>query len=155
MCICSICRYKGKFLVIFACVFMISRWLSTQGIIPPGYVQSNQKSGQSYKLSFVVSKTYPPNRLISQLLRYNDNTFTGYDLIYKHKCRYLEHFDVILKFFPTQVMAVFNKIFWKIDLLHSQYSGIVLFFHRGRFYCGIGEPENIINLCKGVLLCFY
>ncbi len=52
-------------------------------------------------------------------------------------------------------MAVFNKIFWKIGLLHLQYSGIVLFFHRGRFHCGIGKPENIINFCKGVLLCFY
>ena len=92
---------------------------------------------------------------MSQLLLYKDDTFAGFDLIYKHKCRYLVHFDNILTFFLAPVMAVFNKIFWKIGLLHLQYSGIVLFFHRGCFHCGTVEPENIINLCKGVLLCFY
>jgi hypothetical protein len=70
---------------------------------------------------------------MSQLLHYKDNTFAGFDLIYKHKCRYLEHFDSVFTSFLTPVIAVFNKIFWKIGLLHSQYSGIVLFFHRARF----------------------
>jgi len=70
---------------------------------------------------------------MSQLLCYKDNTFAGSELIYKLKRQYLEHFNVILTFFLTPVMTLFNKIFWKIGLMHSQYSGIVLFFHRARF----------------------
>ena len=59
----------------------------------------------------------------------------------------------LLTFFNCDDTDICQKI-WKIPLLLSQYSGIVLFFHR-TVCSGNLVVLNIINFCKGVLLCFY
>jgi len=92
---------------------------------------------------------------LSQLLQYKNNTFAGFDLIYKHKCRYLEHFDVIPAFF----FNVGDGRIWQ-NFLENRLAAFAIFgyrfvFPQGSFLCVNGEPEYIINLCKGVLLCFY